>query len=304
MKHRVSVVIPTFNRAALVADAVSSVLEQSVQPHEIIVVDDCSTDDTPEVLQQFRSQIQVLRTSRNGERGAARNLGARESTGEILAFLDSDDRWNPDKLARQAPLAALGPCVTGYELIDRNGTVSGARVPSPQQQGLVMLENCFFGSASSLMLPRDVFELVGGYETDRALQGSEDWILLACLHRSGHLVRVLSDLAVQYRVHRGASTRDVANLERSMWSACAWLERNLPSSQAIDGARRARTASALARAFAASGAWLQALKWAGAAYRYAGWSGLFQAATGIARAPSAPELGALPQARRLDGAEA
>jgi len=290
MKHRVSVVIPTFNRAAFVAEAVSSVLAQSVQPHEVIVVDDCSTDDTPDVLQRFGSRIQVLRPSANSERGAARNLGARESTGEILAFLDSDDRWNPKKLALQAPLAALGPCVTGYELIDRDGIVSGARMPSPQQQGLVMLENCFFGSASSLMLPRDVFERVGGYQTDRALQGSEDWILLARLHRSGYLVRVLSDLAVQYRIHQGASTRDAANLERSMWSACGWLARNLPSEDSVDAARRARTASALARAFAASGAWPQALRWAGAAFRAGGWPGLWRAITGIAWAPSASEL--------------
>lgn len=166
-----------------------------------------------------------------------------------------------------------------------------------------MLENCFFGSASSLMLPRDVFERVGGYQTDPVLQGSEDWILLARLHRSGYLVRVLDDLAVQYRVHQGASTRDAANLERSMWSACGWFERNLPSEHSVDVARRARTASALARAFAGARVWPQALRWAGASFRAGGWTGLWGAVTGIARAPSAPELGGLTQPLCVDGAE-
>ena len=290
MKHRVSVVIPTYNRAPFVAEAVSSVLAQSVEAHEIIVVDDCSTDNTLDVLGEFGSRIRVLQPSENGERGAARNLGARHSTGEILAFLDSDDRWRPNKLALQASMAALGPCVTGCELIDQDGLVSGARVPGREQQGLIMLENCFFASSSSLMLPADVFERVGGYPTDSALQGSEDWILLARLHRSGYLVRVLSDLAVQYRVHQGASTADAANLERSMWFACGWLERNLPSEHPIELARRARTASALARALAASGAWLQALGWVGAAFRAGGWAGLRQSVTGIAPVPSSAEL--------------
>lgn len=76
MKHRVSVVIPTFNRATLVAEAVSSVLAQSVKPYEVIVVDDCSTDNTLEILEEFGSRIRVLQPAENG-RGALRGISER-----------------------------------------------------------------------------------------------------------------------------------------------------------------------------------------------------------------------------------
>lgn len=105
--NRVSVIIPMFNRADYVVGAVVSVLEQTLPAHEVIVVDDCSTDTTADTLEQFGARIQVVKPVRNGERGAARNLGAGVATGEILAFLDSDDRWSRDKLAAQSPLSAL-----------------------------------------------------------------------------------------------------------------------------------------------------------------------------------------------------
>src|SRR5512132_1526909 len=99
-RPEVSVVIPTRNRADLLSRAVRSVLAQDMRS-EVIVVDDCSTDDTPRVLAKFGDRIRVIRTERNIERGAARNLGAREARATTLAFLDSDDEWKAGKLARQ-----------------------------------------------------------------------------------------------------------------------------------------------------------------------------------------------------------
>jgi glycosyltransferase involved in cell wall biosynthesis len=97
---RISVVIPTYNRAARIPVAVRCALEQTRPPFEVIVVDDGSTDATEEALRPFAGRIRYIRTP-NGGASAARNRGIREARGEWIAFLDSDDTWSPDKLQRQ-----------------------------------------------------------------------------------------------------------------------------------------------------------------------------------------------------------
>jgi len=99
---RVSVIIPTYNRAHVVGEAIDSVLAQTYRDFEIIVVDDASTDNTQEVLARYLSEhgerIRYIRRETNGGAGAARNDGIRVSTGEFIAFLDSDDLYLPARL--------------------------------------------------------------------------------------------------------------------------------------------------------------------------------------------------------------
>jgi glycosyltransferase involved in cell wall biosynthesis len=105
----VSIVIPTFNRAATIVRAVESVLQQTYRPLELIVVDDGSTDGTSEVLKAYGNAIVYVRQDNAGP-AAARNRGIRESQGDMVAFLDSDDVWLAAKLERQvAVLERAGP---------------------------------------------------------------------------------------------------------------------------------------------------------------------------------------------------
>jgi glycosyltransferase involved in cell wall biosynthesis len=97
------VIIPTFNRSNTIVDAVQSVMDQTYGSIEIIVVDDGSTDATLEKLRDFSSRITLLRQQNEGP-SAARNHGVKAATGEILAFLDSDDTWLPEKISRQVAL--------------------------------------------------------------------------------------------------------------------------------------------------------------------------------------------------------
>jgi len=188
---RVSVIIPTFNRAAWVAEAVASVVAQSFRDFELIVVDDGSTDTTLEALVRWEDKIQVLRRARRRGVSAARNLGVAAARGEWLAFLDSDDLWLPDKLARQLEYLKENPglrlCQT-EEVWVRNGV----RVNPPETHlkvggeiFLPSLSRCLV-SPSAAMMQRKLFEELGGFDED--LPAAEDydlWLRVAWRHPVG-----------------------------------------------------------------------------------------------------------------------
>ncbi len=98
--EKISVIIPTYNRAAQILGAVTSALAQTLKPFEVLVIDDGSTDETAEVLTPVIDRIRYIKTP-NGGVSAARNRGILEASGEWVAFLDSDDTWTPSKLERQ-----------------------------------------------------------------------------------------------------------------------------------------------------------------------------------------------------------
>ncbi len=104
----ISVIIPVYNREHYVAEAIRSVLNQSYPAAEILVIDDGSTDQSSEIIQSFPSPVQYHRQANRGA-AAARNRGVALAKGEFLAFLDSDDRWRPDKLALQMAEFANNP---------------------------------------------------------------------------------------------------------------------------------------------------------------------------------------------------
>ncbi len=104
-KPLVSVVIPTYNRAHYIAEALDSVLNQTYSRYEIIVINDGSKDNTEEILAPYKGRIRLI-NQKNAGLSAARNAGIRASTGDLIAFLDDDDRWQPHKLAVQVPLFA------------------------------------------------------------------------------------------------------------------------------------------------------------------------------------------------------
>jgi glycosyltransferase involved in cell wall biosynthesis len=124
---KVSIVLPTYNRGYIIADAIRSALEQSYPSTQIIIVDDGSTDQTAEIVQSFaRSGILYTRHERNRGYSAACNTGMAAAEGDLIAFLDSDDVWKPTYLQQQVDLLRRYPCLqavfTGLEVHEWGGT--------------------------------------------------------------------------------------------------------------------------------------------------------------------------------------
>ena len=110
---KVSVIIPTFNRAYILAEAIQSVLDQTYPHFELIVVDDGSTDNTTDVVNSFRdSRVHLIQHAKNKGVAAARNTGMAGARGDLVSFLDSDDLWDPDKLAMEVRF------ITGHPEVD------------------------------------------------------------------------------------------------------------------------------------------------------------------------------------------
>ncbi|MGZ5476756.1 MAG: glycosyltransferase family 2 protein [Thermoanaerobaculia bacterium] len=216
----ISVIIPTYNYASYVREAIDSAMEQSYPALEIIVVDDGSTDATAQVLSGYGDRIRVLRQKNQGV-AAARNAGIAAARGDYLAFLDSDDIWKPRKLELQIARFDADP---DLGLVRCGAETFGGTGQRPQvwrkgkegwvATGILRLDPEFTVAAGSgLLLPKRVAEEVGGF--DHRLRVSEDWDLcyrIATRYRLGYVAEVL----LQYRLHGTGIHTDIPRLETSM----------------------------------------------------------------------------------------
>ncbi len=182
---QVSVIIPTYNRGWTIREAVDSVLIQDYKDFELIVVDDGSTDNTPEVLDAYCGVIKVFRQENKGV-SAARNRGIAEASGRFIAFLDSDDLWFPQKLSRQVEFFNTTPdaliCQT-EEIWIRNGVRVNPKKRHKKPSGMIFepsLALCLV-SPSAVMIRRSLLEVVGNF--DETLPACEDydlWLRISC----------------------------------------------------------------------------------------------------------------------------
>ena len=140
----VSIIMPAFNRERYLAESIESVLNQTFSDWELIVVDDGSSDSTPAIIERYRlrfpERVKPISQANSGV-AAARNTGIKASTGELVAFIDSDDLWHSRKLERQVQsLREAGDVAfvyTGYEMIDPFGRLLRTVRPDPRFQGAI-----------------------------------------------------------------------------------------------------------------------------------------------------------------------
>ncbi|NQN91012.1 glycosyltransferase family 2 protein [Streptococcus suis] len=210
MKPLISIIIPNFNRGHLLKEVLESVLNQTYQPLEIVVVDDASTDNSIAIIQNLQKSIPnllLIQQEINSGANACRNLGVDHAKGEYIAFLDSDDYFLPDKLEKQLKVfnqyPEVGFVVTGF----------GAKTVQVLPEGIIPLKETIFqnnlGGFSTLMVKKSLFLEVGGL--DQSLPSCQDWDLFLKLLTVSKGYKVAEDLVI-YEVQDDSISKNVSKV--------------------------------------------------------------------------------------------
>jgi glycosyltransferase involved in cell wall biosynthesis len=219
---RVSVVIPTYNRAGLIRETLDSVLAQTHRDIEVLVVDDGSTDDTAAIIGAYGSLVRYLRQPNAGQ-AAARNNGTRAATGDFIAFVDDDDLWLPHKLERQLAALTARSDAEPYAWVYCDAQVFDGVTGQPLHRfsqinpphtgwvGAMLLQRDFIASPTPL-IRRDIFEHVGYFDESALLRRREDWDMW--LRIAAHVpIAYVPEALARYRLHGQTATRS-----EDMWT--------------------------------------------------------------------------------------
>lgn len=204
---KVSVIIPAFNAENFIGDAINSALKQHYDNLEIIVVNDCSTDNTLKVLSEFGNKIRIINNTQNSGASFSRNAGIKAATGEFIAFLDADDVWLANKLNQQLAALAQHPesefVYTDSPLIDINNNGFDFEQVDPKQPEIECksLANVFekpYFSTSTIILTRSLCQQIGFFREDLNTAEDVDFCLKAASLTT--VIKLNQALAITRRV--------------------------------------------------------------------------------------------------------
>lgn len=201
----VSCIIPVFNGERFLAEAIDSILAQTYQPVEIIVIDDGSTDGTAELVGRYGRQVSYVQQTNQGS-ATAKNRGVTVAKGDFFAFLDADDLWRPEKIERQITHLLKRPeidfCFTRFqhfwipELAEEEERYKDHMISKPLSSYLV----------SSLLVHRSVTEKFGQFDDGR--RGNENMIWFFRAAEQGAVIDVLPDVLTERRIHDENITKE------------------------------------------------------------------------------------------------
>ena len=206
----ISVIIPAFNSQSFIREALNSVSNQSSPIHEVICVDDASTDHTVSLIRSEFPTVTILQNESNAGPSFTRNRGLSVATGDMIAFLDADDYWLPDSLESLSrefvtdPLLELTAGVTElFFAADHNGGTPG--------------EPHFNAYMSSMLIKRSVFTKIGTFNTDMRLSEDHDWFLRA--REAGICMKITDKIVLRKRVHATSTTHQLTFSQSGMMQA-------------------------------------------------------------------------------------
>jgi glycosyltransferase involved in cell wall biosynthesis len=217
-KPKVSIIIPTYNRANLIGRAIQSVLDQTYKDFELIIVDDGSIDYTEDIIKEFQKKdkrIKYIRREKNRGGSAARNTGIKAARGEYIAFQDSDDEWLPEKLEKQmnvfenAP-AEVGVVYTGFLRIKNDKKTYTPSSWVTQKEGNIYKEllKGNFVTTQSIVMRKECFVKTGMF--DENLPRLQDWELVIRLSKYYDFKCVDEPLMISYYTSNSISANQNA----------------------------------------------------------------------------------------------
>lgn len=201
---RISCIIPCFNAAPFLAEAIESAVNQTLRPEEIIVVDDGSTDDSANIAKRYSDAVRYQLQDHGGT-ASARNLGLQLARGDYIAYLDADDLWHPEKSERQIahlksePAPDIANCWAQNfwmeDIAGEENDVGNWALAQPQRAFLIQ----------AWMIPRFVFDRVGMFNTSFTIGSEHEWMMRS--NEAGFEVTPVPDILLYRRLHRNNTTR-------------------------------------------------------------------------------------------------
>lgn len=229
----VSIITPAYKAGRFVGETIASVLAQSYPKWEMLIVDDCSPDDTVAAIEKAAGsdpRVRILRQAQNGGPAAARNSALRAAEGRWIAFLDSDDLWLPEKLEHQLRFHASNNCklsFTSFRRINIDGATTGRLIPVPARLGYRDLLGNTAIATSTVMVDRGAtgpFEMKPIYYDDFGC-----WLELL---RSGGFAMGLAEDLMRYRVVGQSVSRNKRNSAYQVWRTYRHVEGLAPMTAA------------------------------------------------------------------------
>ena len=202
----VSVIMPAYNAEAFIAEAIRSVIQQTYQNWELLVIDDASSDSTLKIIQKYSEKdkrIKIFKNSDNQGTHKARNKGIKAAEGDFIAFLDADDQWKPEKLLKQLKILSsdnISACFSSYDLISENGQFLEKRVEAlPVLTYEKLLKANYVGNLTGIYSVKDLGKIYCPNIRKR-----QDWALwLKVIEEGGPMEGIQDSLAI-YRVRKNS----------------------------------------------------------------------------------------------------
>jgi teichuronic acid biosynthesis glycosyltransferase TuaG len=217
----VSIIIPLYNSEKFIKDTINSVLFQTYTNWEVIIVDDCSTDNSVEIILKIidnNSNIRLIKLENNVGSAQSRNTALELANGRFITFLDSDDIWHSDKLEKQVAFMLkrkVPISFTSYELIDENGASKNHIIHSVEKLTQIdYLKNTIIGFSTSMI---DT-QIVGNSFRMMDIRTRQDTSLWITLLGKGLLAYGLNEVLVKYRIHSNSISANKVKAAMQVWN--------------------------------------------------------------------------------------
>ncbi|HHD2971041.1 glycosyltransferase [Clostridium perfringens] len=220
MKEKISIITASYNAERFIKNTIESVLKQTYQNWEMIIIDDCSSDNTESIVNRYvelDKRIKFFKLEKNSGAAIARNLGINKANGEFIAFLDSDDLWDENKLEKQIEFMKerkIGFSFTGYRLMKENGELLNKEIMVPEKVDYnSLLKNTIIGCLTVMIDKR----IIGEFKMPELRAGQDTATWLSIL-RKGNIAYGYNEILASYRLVNGSISSNKMKALKRTWN--------------------------------------------------------------------------------------